>query len=284
MPDPPPSVPPRWLVQFGYDGAGFDGWARQPGRRTIEGEIVRRLRPTPRRPEPVSPTNGIDVASRTDRGVSARGNALAVRSRLSGPALLRQLNGISPEIFFTAATPIPEGFRVRSATRRTYRYWESDPAGEATMWREAAALFHGPVDVRSFGRGIPVRTPQLRTVESVEVTPFSEGLRIEVRAPSFVWGMVRKIVAALREHGRGRLPLARLRAAVEGELRLTLPMAEPEPLVLWEVEYPIPWTIRWGGANRHQRAHVANVLRQTQVRQVVLETLVPGGPTTRSVE
>ncbi|HEY6238704.1 MAG TPA: tRNA pseudouridine(38-40) synthase TruA, partial [Thermoplasmata archaeon] len=62
-----PTVPPRWLVRFGYDGSGFAGWARQPGRRTVEGElhegIVRAK--VAASAEAARPR----VASRTDRGV-----------------------------------------------------------------------------------------------------------------------------------------------------------------------------------------------------------------------
>ena len=75
---------------------------------------------------------------------------------------------------------------------------------------------------------------------------------VEVRAPSFVWGMVRKIVASFREVEAGRVSVDRLEAALHGRARLTLPMAEPERLVLWEVEYPSPWHYRWTGPNRHQ--------------------------------
>ena len=75
---------------------------------------------------------------------------------------------------------------------------------------------------------------------------------IEVRAPSFVWGMVRKIVAALREYDAARVSLDELSAALRGEIRLPLPLAEPERLILWEVEYPLTWMFRWPGPNRRQ--------------------------------
>jgi tRNA pseudouridine(38-40) synthase len=203
---------------------------------------------------PYAAALSLEVASRTDRGVSARANALALPSSLPGSTLLRTLNGIDPDLFFTAATPIPDGFRVRAAVRRTYRYFESSPVRDAERRTEAAALFVGEVDVRSLGRSIPARRPAMRRVDSVTVREVTGGAVIEVRAPSFVWGMVRKIVAALREVDSGRLPVARLRAALAGTLRLTLPMAEPEPLVLWEVEYELPWTVAWRGPNRPQTA------------------------------
>ena len=240
----------RWLVQFGYDGTRFFGWARQPRLRTVEGELLVGLRR-----QGVSDSlesARLEVASRTDRGVSARANALAVSTDRPGPVLLRCLNGIAPDIFFTAAAPVPESFRVRGAVRRVYRYFEPGTSGTAKRWRELSRLFAGPVDVRSFGRGLRHETPLVRTVEAVEVREIPGGLVVEIRAPSFVWGMVRKIVGALRECASGRLSEPRLRAALEGRERLTLPLAEPERLILWEVEYPIPWTVRWTGPNRHQ--------------------------------
>jgi len=196
----------------------------------------------------------LEVASRTDRGVSAVGNAVALTSEVGGNVLLRALNGIAPDIAFTAARVVTESFRVRAATRRVYRYFEPSGRHDFGAWPEVARRFSGTIDVRSFGRAVSSAAPLWRTIESVTVTSVAGGVVIEIRAPSFVWGMVRKIVAALREVEEGRLPPERLDAALKGEVRLTLPMAEPERLVLWEVEYPDPWEYFWKGPNRHQAA------------------------------
>jgi tRNA pseudouridine38-40 synthase len=265
----------RWLVRFGYDGSGFSGWARQPAARTIEGVLRDGLRRRDIAPTPEEAR--LEVASRTDRGVSARANALALWSGISAGTLLRRLNAISPELFFTAAVPIPPEFRVRAAIRRVYRYFDPGPAFDPEGWCRAARLFQGRVDVRSFGRGIPARSPQWRTVESVVVEPLGSGRLIEVRAPSFVWGMVRKIVGTLREVDQGRLPLSRLEAAIVGKDRLTLPMAEPEGLVLWEVEYPLEWETPWGGPNRHQASFARTTRDGLWRREEVLDALFGGG-------
>jgi len=185
--------------------------------------------------------------------VSARANALAVRTEIAAPALLRALNGISPEIFFTAAAGIPETLKIRHAVRRVYRYYEPWAGNNPERWSRAGDLFAGPVDTRSFGRGVSLREALFREVEAVTVTPVAGGLVIEVRGRSFAWGMVRKIVGALREHDAGRLSLPELEAAVRGRRRLTLPLAEPERLLLWDVVYPFGWEHRWTGPNRHQR-------------------------------
>ena len=55
----------RIRLDVGYDGTDFSGWAAQPGRRTVEGEVVAALTTVLRSPEPVRLT----VAGRTDAGV-----------------------------------------------------------------------------------------------------------------------------------------------------------------------------------------------------------------------
>ena len=213
----------------------------------------------------------IGVASRTDRGVSAVGNALTLTSFFSPTALLRALNGAEPDIAFTAATAVPESFRVRAAIRRVYRYFQPADAHDFHEWQEAARRFSGPIDVRSFGRALPAGAPVWRTVESVIVTPRPGGAVVEVRAPSFVWGMVRKIVAALREVETGRISIDRLDAALHGRTRLTLPMAEPEFLVLWDVEYALAWEHHWTGPNRHQLAYEKSTRDNLWARREVLD-------------
>jgi len=261
----------HWLVRFGYDGSAFAGWARQPGQRTVEGEILRGLVTcgVAARPEAAR----VAVASRTDRGVSARANALTLDSPLSGPALLGALNGISPEIWFTAAASVPEEFHARSATRRVYRYFDSGPVRSFADRVNAARLFSGEVDVRSFGRSLPAGRSPRRRIESVTLTRADDGAVVEVRAPSFVWGEVRKIVTALREVDAGRLTLSVLRRALDGRERLALPLAEAEPLVLWEVEYPIAWEVRWRGPNRRQSARRASERARQWSRRLVLASI-----------
>jgi len=213
------------------------------------------------------------VASRTDAGVSARANALVLESELPGPALLRTFNGISSAIFATAATPVDGSFRVRSAARRTYRYYEPPGPHRLGRWRAAARALEGTIDVRSFGRGLPADRPVRRTVDALRVRPRDGGLELEIVARAFVWGMVRKIVAALREVDAGRLSTERLAAAAAGRVRLTLPLAEPEGLVLWDVEYPVRWAHFATGPNRAQARRETATRRDLWAQGRVLDAL-----------
>ena len=65
------------LLKIAYDGTGFSGWQRQPGSRTVCGEIERVL----------SSLTGEDIkldgTSRTDAGVHALGQCASFRSDMT---------------------------------------------------------------------------------------------------------------------------------------------------------------------------------------------------------
>ncbi len=260
-------------MRFGYDGAGFAGYARQPGKRTVEGEILRGA--SRRGIAPAPEALRLEVASRTDRGVHARANVLAISSERAGGPLLGALNSIAPDLWFDAAAHVPDGFRVRSARRRVYRYYEPREVARLAAYRRAARWFRGPVDARSFGRELPADRARPWEIGSVEVRRSAEFVLVEVAARSFAYGMVRKIVAALREYSEGRLTAAELQGAIRGERRLTLPLAEPDRLVLWRVELGVAWTHRSDRWGRSQRERGSSERRRAAVRAAILASIGP---------
>lgn len=268
---------PRWLVRFGYDGAGFAGWARQPGRRTVEGTIRAALG---RLALPGTEGGTLEVASRTDAGVSARANALTLPCALPGRALLRALNGAAPEIFFTAARRVDRSFRVRSAEGRIYRYYLSGDRARALRLNEAIGCLGGAVDARSFARDVRGELPRMYPLASIRTEEDPGGLYLEIRAPRFAWGMVRKIVGALAEWEAGRLSATALRAAASGRERRTLPLAAPEPLVLWSVDYPGTWEFQVERPLRHQREHFERGALSAATRARTLRAISPSASLT----
>lgn len=218
------------------------------------------------------------MASRTDRGVSARGNALLLVSDLTGSALLRTLNGLVPEIFFTHAREVGPAFLPRRAVGRTYRYLEPAAGHDLAQWRAWAGGFVGTFDVRSFGRGLAGDKPARRTLDRFSITPEGEWLIVEVAGPGFVWGMVRKLIGALRALQDGEITEGQLAAARRGGRRLAVPLAEPEGLILWEVHYPTPWEVESPGWNRPQRRYWESV-RLAAIRRQEIVTRLAGART-----
>src|SRR5580765_2747657 len=110
----------RLKLTLAYDGTGFRGWARQPGARTVEGELRTAL-------EQVYPGYGeLVVAGRTDTGVHAHANVVSVEVG-RGPRVERAaeaLNNALPEdASIVRAEKAPPDFNARySARSRSYRY------------------------------------------------------------------------------------------------------------------------------------------------------------------
>ena len=70
----------RLKLTLAYDGTGFHGWARQPGRRTVEGEVAQALGAV------YASVSGLVVAGRTDAGVHALANVVSVDVEGGPPA------------------------------------------------------------------------------------------------------------------------------------------------------------------------------------------------------
>src|SRR3954453_24214420 len=85
-----------------YDGTRFAGWARQPGKRTVQETVEDALARIARRPVRLS------VAGRTDAGVHAWGQ---VASHDGAPVPARALNGVLPDdVGVRRSEAAPDGF------------------------------------------------------------------------------------------------------------------------------------------------------------------------------
>ena len=114
----------RVMVALGYHGDSFHGSQTQPGIRTVEGSLVRAL-------EKLGwwTDNCLEMASRTDAGVSVRMNLARINlpNEVAGPIqrtnLLRALNDNLPiGMVAWGAKAISEDTRIRHATSRHYLY------------------------------------------------------------------------------------------------------------------------------------------------------------------
>lgn len=156
----------RLRLDIAYDGSAFQGWAKQPGIRTVQGELEAALATVfSRMGEPPLLT----VAGRTDAGVHATGQVAHLdltplqlkhlanphgrgaspaepipprtvpESLLPssvpasvGPALARRLNGIAglrSDVYVSRVSIAPEGFDARfSPVWRRYEYRIADAA------------------------------------------------------------------------------------------------------------------------------------------------------------
>lgn len=272
----------RLRLDLSYDGAAFHGWARQPGLRTVQGELESALATVLRMP-------GITVtcAGRTDTGVHARGQVvhvdapgetLAVERGPRVDTLGRRLNGVlDPDVRVRRVAVAPDGFDARfSASWRRYAYRVADrmdlldplrrghvlawprPLDEGRM-NAAAQVLLGEHDFASFCK----RREGATTVRSLLELRWDRGrdglLVATVRADAFCHNMVRSLVGCMIAVGEGRREPAWAGEVLRARVRDSgVVVVQAHGLTLEEVGYPADEEM----AAQAERARVVRVLEE----------------------
>jgi tRNA pseudouridine38-40 synthase len=240
-------------MDIAFHGAEFHGWQKQPGCRTVQGEIELWLERLMGTSTPV----GIVGAGRTDAGVHATGMVAHFDSTVSieTEALLHRLRVALPhDLVVTDLHPVAEEFHARySATARTYRYcirlgrwpfdrdreWQIHEPLDLTSLQTSGRAILGRHDFSGFCRAESRRESNLCNVTSSEWTSDGPRLIYLIRADRFLHEMVRLIVGSSVAIARGHFePRRMLEILQSGDVRLCADAAPPHGLTLELVEYP----------------------------------------------
>ncbi len=203
-----------------YDGTDYFGWQIQKRKPTVQGEITEALKKI------LQEKVRLVGAARTDSGVHALGqvaNFKTINEKLTAESLIKALNSVLPsDIVIKELRVVPDSFHARySACSKIYRYRilnQSFPSAlersfswhipEFLDWKkikEASQYLVGkhdfsPFSLRSSGRKntqCTVRDFRIRKVKNLYV--------FQIEGDYFLYRMVRRIVGALIEVGRGKL-------------------------------------------------------------------------------
>ncbi|MGH7700330.1 MAG: tRNA pseudouridine(38-40) synthase TruA [Gemmatimonadales bacterium] len=248
-----------FLAVVHYDGAGFAGWQRQPGLRTVQAELEAVLERLLRhRAAAVG-------AGRTDTGVHALGQGVGFTAgeRWSDDprGLRRALNArLPPDIWVERVQAMRIGFHARtSAVARRYRYvigtdaasrspfrrpyeWALGRPLEPAVLERAGNAVMGEHAFRGLAAaGAASATYRCRVALS-EWAPRADatGVTYTIEADRFLHRMVRFLVGTMVDVALGRRPpsdLPRLLDATDNQA--ASPPAPPQGLYLVAVRYPV---------------------------------------------
>ena len=236
-----------------YDGSRFCGFQLQTGRPTIQAALETALSRLFDRPMKISA-----AAGRTDAGVHALGQVVNFKTASSIPVfkIQRGLNVyLPPEIAVKKAEEVPLSFHARfQAKWKIYEYRVLASKVRSPLLNGRAYQCPFPLDVsrikraakRVLGRrnfksfqasGSPIRDC-VRHVRRAAVSQEGDILCFAFEADGFLYHMVRNLVGALLEVGKGKLSVENLgRILKSGNRRLAPATAPACGLTLVDVTY-----------------------------------------------
>jgi tRNA pseudouridine38-40 synthase len=254
----------RYRIDFGYDGTDFSGFAKQPGLRTVQAELVKAI-------AVIFGKDDADfklrIAGRTDAGVHAQHQVAhldltPVQLKRIGrnPDVSGRINTALPkDIRVFSFAVAPEGFDARySATFRRYRYRVADkicfvdpldvryvlevkPELDLKLMKQTAKILIGLHDFGGFCKPRPGATTirRLRSIKISRNQAKGRIIEIELKGDAFCHNMVRSIVGALVAVGRGRASVLDVQKRLKSGSRAgSLKVVAAKGLSLIEVGYP----------------------------------------------
>ncbi len=252
------------LMTITYDGSDFCGWQKQPGQRSVQGEVERVLSMICAQPIQINGT------SRTDAGVHAYGQRANFKAEFSIPTEKIPLvaNGIfasassgksrktSGDVAILAAEEMPQDFHARfDAIGKKYIYKISnspspDPFDrnyccqiarplDIEVMRQAAAHLVGTHDFKCFqAAGGKELETTVRTIYSARFIPSDRFIEFEIIGDGFLYNMVRIITGTLADIGLGKKSPEAIPDIIGSRNRtLAGHTAPPQGLYLAEVYY-----------------------------------------------
>ena len=235
-----------------YDGTPYFGWQKCADGRSVEDILERIIKMV------LQERVKLQAASRTDRGVHARGQVVNffVEKTIDPFRLKGSLNSLlPPEIrILEAELAAPDFHPTTDAFSKEYQYYVD--LGPLQLPFDRPHAFHFPysVDLNLIQQAIPhivgkrdfspfTNARETRENTNRELTeilieqPTQNRLIFTIRGKSFLYKMVRNIVGTLLDIGRGKIPPEKLTQNPERkQLGLTAPA---HGLFLEKVFYPI---------------------------------------------
>ena len=214
----------RYLMVFGYDGSKFNGFQRQKDVKNVQGTIEEALSKI------LNDKIVIKGSGRTDAGVHAINQCAHFDySKINTNNLKKQLNNkFNDEIIIKKIKKVNNDFHARFSVKYKEYYYiinqnknRKDDKYYYTTYKdlninkmkEASKLFLGSHDFENFVSG--ERDDYETFINKINITEKNDFLIFKFRGVGFYRYMVRHLVGALYDVGRGKLNIDELQQQID---------------------------------------------------------------------
>lgn len=198
-----------------YNGKGFNGWQKQPGKLNIQGEIERAIQ------EVTGEQVELYASGRTDAGVHSFGQTanFKIGNNIPVEKIPLALNSkLKKTIVIQSAEEVEENFHARySCKGKKYRYVINNSTCGSAIYRDfeyhlpmeldiekmkqASRYFIGEHDFKAFKSSGTSSKSSVRTIYNIEISQDKERISIEYTGNGFLYNMVRILTGTLVEVG-----------------------------------------------------------------------------------
>ena len=242
----------RFLLKFSYDGTDFVGFQRQPGKRTIQGELEEALTKINNNQKVT-----ITATGRTDKKVHAliQYAHTDIDVKITENKLRRAMNTFLPDdIHIISTSIVDKNFNARYMVKeKTYKYLinlgEYNPIERNYVFqynhelnidnmKECAKVFLGEHDFRAFVTENKEKINCIRNISNVEINLKDEILEIKFTGNGFLKYQVRNMVGVLIRAGEGKITKPDVKEILNSKSRdKSGKTAPPEGLYLVDIKY-----------------------------------------------
>ncbi|MFX1298035.1 MAG: tRNA pseudouridine(38-40) synthase TruA [Promethearchaeota archaeon] len=234
----------RYLFKFYYIGSKkFHGSQRQPNFLTIEDCLLNALY----RKKYIKDVkaSGFEVASRTDRFVSARGAAFSFNS-LKKPILMEINSELPEEIGIWAHAEVPIDFLSRfNAKYRHYKYivpeslsfLQKNSKVNLDVIKKACRELEGKHNFLNFSKRDNDEKNTIRDIDSVKMTINNNFIIFDFKSKAFLRQQIRRMVKKILELGKGEIDYDEFLELFDETKYISYQPADPAGLILWDIKF-----------------------------------------------
>ena len=209
----------RYFIIFSYDCSKYNGYQKQPNKKTVQGELEQVLKK-------INSNNTVSVSAsgRTDAGVHAINQCahFDLRNDIEESRLRKSINGLLPkDIYIKALKKVSDDFHARfNVKAKEYIYkinmgeynpieceyiYQYNKSLNIEEMKRALKYLEGTHNFRSFTKADDVKDDYRRTIMKTDITISAEDkITISLLGNGFMRYMVRNIIGVLIEIGEGK--------------------------------------------------------------------------------
>jgi len=234
----------RYIFKFYYIGSKkYFGSQRQPDYLTVEDCLLNALKE--RKYIKDDKKSGFEVASRTDKYVSARGSAFSFETEKK-PILMEINTALPKNIGIWGYSEVPKDFKSRyNALYRHYKYVvpysinfrRNLTSNNLNKMIRACKTFEGRHDFSNFSKQEKENEKTIRDIMLASMKVDSDFLIFDFKSRAFLRQQIRRMVAKIFEVGLEIITFEEFLDLFNPSKTYSYQPANPLGLILWDINY-----------------------------------------------